>query len=72
MALYLDNPATQSILIKPIAKKISKGLTEIRKFATMIDDGVNGWDEISRGETLALLDELDTQLKDSLKALDRR
>ena len=72
MALYLDNPATQSILIKPIAKKISKGLLEIRKFVSTTEEGVHGWDEILRGETLALLDELEKLTKESLKPLDRR
>jgi hypothetical protein len=68
MALYLDNPATQSILLKPIAKKLSKGLAEIRKFSTEMDDGVNGWDETTRGEVLMLLDEVEKKSKSSLKA----
>lgn len=74
MALYLDNPATQSILIKPIAKKISKGLTEIRNFvSTDVEVGVHGWDATLREETVASLDELEKQLRNSLKASsDRR
>lgn len=72
MSLYLDNPATQSILIKPIAKKITKGLAEIRKFATSMEDDVLGWDESSRGETMSLLDDIEKKMKLSLKASDRR
>jgi hypothetical protein len=68
MALYLDNPATQSILLKPIAKKLSKGLVEIRQFAIDVADGDNGWDETTRGEVLLLLDEVEKKSKGSLKA----
>lgn len=68
MALYLDNSATQSILLKPIAKKVFKGLAEIRKFALEIGDGVNGWEETLRGEVLLLLDDVEKRMKSSLKA----
>jgi len=71
MSLYLDNPATQSILLKPIAKKISKGLDEIRKVASEIEDDVNGWDETIRGEIFMCLDDVDKKLKKSLKAVSR-
>lgn len=68
MALYLDNSATQSILLKPISKKITKGLGEIRKFSTEVEIGVNGWDETTRGEVILLLDEVEQKLKSSLKS----
>jgi hypothetical protein len=68
MGLYLDNLATQSILLKPISKKVSKGLEEIRKMASETPDGVNGWDETIRGEVLLLIDEVEKKLKTSLKA----
>lgn len=68
MALYLDNPATQSILLKPIIKKATKGLDEIRKFSCEIPDGVNGWDETLRGEILLLIDSVEKSVKGSLKA----
>merc|ERR1711865_102291 len=44
MALYLDNPATQNILLKPISKKISKGVEEIRKAVSEVTCGNIGWD----------------------------
>jgi hypothetical protein len=68
MGLYLDNSATQSILLKPISKKVSKGLEEIRKMAGETPDGVNGWDETTRSEVLLLIDEVEKKLKTSLKA----
>lgn len=68
MCLYLDNPATQSILLKPIARKISKGLEEVRKHACETTDGVNGFDETIRGEVLLLIDEVEQRVKSSAKA----
>jgi hypothetical protein len=32
LALYLDNPATQIILLKPVARKITRALEDVRKF----------------------------------------
>lgn len=68
MALYLDNAATQSILLKPITKKIVKGLSEIRNFTSEVELGINGWDETSRGEVFLLLDEVEKKLKAALKS----
>jgi hypothetical protein len=68
MGLYLDNPATQSILLKPISKKITKGLEEVRKAVCEMADGVNGWDEAIRGEVLLLIDEVEKKVKASAKA----
>ena len=69
MKLYLDNPATQSILLKPISRKISKGLDEIRKVVTSgVVSGENGWDESNQGEVLILIDEVEKKLKMSTKA----
>ena len=69
MKLYLDNPATQSILLKPISRKISKGLDEIRKVVTSgVMSGENGWDETLQGEVLILIDEVEKKLKMSAKA----
>eukprot|EP00934_Nitzschia_sp_Nitz4_P007198 Nitzschia sp. Nitz4//scaffold3_size479765//371062//373582//NITZ4_000156-RA/size479765-processed-gene-1.484-mRNA-1//1//CDS//3329550926//7188//frame0 len=69
MALYLDSPATQSILLKPIAKKVSKALEEIRTFSCEISNDVNGWDETTKGEVLLLVEEVTKKLKSSLKAV---
>jgi len=63
MSLYLDNPATQSILLKPIAKKNTKALDEIRKAVCDFPDGENGWDGSIRSEVLLLVDECDKAAK---------
>lgn len=68
MALYLDNTATQSILLKPITKKIVKGLSEIRNVTSEVGLGINGWDETSRGEVFMLLDEVEKKLKAAMKS----
>jgi thiamine phosphate synthase YjbQ (UPF0047 family) len=69
MRLYLDNPATQSILLKPISKKISKGLEEIRKAVVESTNGSNGWEDDIRGEVFLLIDEVEMKLKASAKAV---
>jgi hypothetical protein len=68
MGLYLDNAATQSILLKPISRKITKGLEEIQKAIIEIPTGVNGWDDSVRGDVLLLMDEVGKKVKQSVKA----
>ena len=67
MALYLENPATQSILLKPISRKVAKALEEARKYIGQTADGVNGWDETKRGQMFMLVDEIDELVKKSVK-----
>ena len=67
MALYLENPATQSILLKPISRKVTKALDEARKYISKTVDGTNGWDETKRGEMFMLVDEIDKLVKKSVK-----
>ena len=68
MGLYLDNPATQSILLKPISKKILKALEEIRRAVCHIPDGENGWEDGIRSETLLLVDDLEKATKKAARA----
>jgi conserved oligomeric Golgi complex subunit 3 len=63
MALYLDNSATQSILLKPSIRKITKALEEVRKLMSNIPDGEGGWDESKRGKIFMLIDELEQGVK---------
>jgi conserved oligomeric Golgi complex subunit 3 len=44
MSLYLDNASTQNILLKPVSRKITRALEEIRKVAGKTENGVDGWD----------------------------
>lgn len=68
MSLYLDNTATQSILLKPISKKMNKALEEIRKAVCDISDGENDWDGSIRSETLLLIDDLEKAVKKASRA----
>lgn len=68
MKLYLDNPATQSILLKPIARKITKSLDEMRKGVNIAMDGTNGWDSEVRAEVVTLMDQVEGKVKACVKA----
>eukprot|EP00536_Pseudo-nitzschia_multiseries_P010387 jgi/Psemu1/203134/e_gw1.315.52.1 len=63
MSLYLDNPTTQSILLKPVSKKIAKGLEEIRKAANGMTNGAFGWDDAARIEILGMIDNFEKAVK---------
>jgi len=63
MALYLDNPTTQNILLKPISKKISKGVEEIRKAVSEVTNGNIGWDATIRADVLRIIDDLEKGVK---------
>jgi conserved oligomeric Golgi complex subunit 3 len=69
MGLYLENPATQSILLKPISKKISKALDEIREAVCDSKDGEDDWDGSIRSDTLLLIDELEKAAKKIARAV---
>ena len=63
MALYLDNPATQSILLKPVVRKITRAVDDSRKFIEDAFDGEDGWDEGTREEVLTMLATIETAVK---------
>merc|ERR1719343_1319648 len=63
MSIYLENSTTQSILLKPVSKKISKGLEEIKKSAIGMSDENNGWDESTREEVVGTINDLEKAVK---------
>ena len=63
MALYLDNPATQSILLKPVVRKITRAVDDSRKFIEDAVDGEHGWDEGVREEVMTALKIIETAVK---------
>jgi len=63
MALYLDNPATQSILLKPAGRKLTRATEDARKLIDRIPDGENGWDAEKRAAVLQLIDSMEQVTK---------
>jgi hypothetical protein len=63
MKLYLNNSTTQSILLKPITKKIFKGLEEVRKVVNDVTDGNLGWDATMRADVLCIVDDIEKSVK---------
>jgi len=63
MSLYLENPTTQSILLKPVSKKITKGLEEIRKAMNLTTNEIDGWDDSHRAEILQHSNDLEKLVK---------
>lgn len=70
MSLYMENPATRSILLKPVVRKITRILEEgrmfIREGAVLNDnsDGSNGgWTETSKNEVLKVMDNFEKMIK---------
>jgi conserved oligomeric Golgi complex subunit 3 len=69
MSLYLDNPATQAILLKPVSRKITRGIEEIRKLAQSVDSGVNGWEDEQKGQVVELALLIEEVLKSATKTM---
>eukprot|EP00531_Pseudo-nitzschia_arenysensis_P006063 CAMPEP_0116147324 /NCGR_PEP_ID=MMETSP0329-20121206/17692_1 /TAXON_ID=697910 /ORGANISM="Pseudo-nitzschia arenysensis, Strain B593" /LENGTH=849 /DNA_ID=CAMNT_0003643241 /DNA_START=138 /DNA_END=2687 /DNA_ORIENTATION=- len=63
MGLYLENPTTQSILLKPVSKKISKALEEIKKGVNTATDENSGWDDSIRGDIQQIINDLEKAVK---------
>jgi len=67
MGLYLDNPATQHILLKPVSRKITRALEDVRKMVGKIEKGVSGWDDEQRSEVTELTHLLEQTVKSSTR-----
>ena len=67
MSLYLDNAATQSILLKPVSRKIVRAIEEARKNMEKVKDGQNGWDTAIRIDVLGLMDTMESAVKKAAK-----
>lgn len=66
MTLYLDNPATQSILLKPVSKQIVKSLDQLKKLVSECGDNA-GWDTERREDFEALVTKIENVVKKSSK-----
>ena len=65
MGLYLDNPATQSILLKPVSRKVVRAIEDTKK---EVQAASEGWDDESKAQTLSVLDAMEQKVKASSKA----
>ena len=62
MTMYLENDATRDILLKPIVRKISRVLTDTKRYTSMAKPGTNGW-------TIDIVSEIDLSLKEMQEQL---
>ncbi|CAB9508404.1 Golgi complex subunit 3 [Seminavis robusta] len=60
MGLYLDNPATQNILLKPVSRKVVKAIDEAKK---EVNGASEGWDEETKSGILTALGSLEQKVK---------
>ena len=65
MNLYLENTATQSILLKPVVRKMTRALEESKRFIGDVPDGENGWDAELRADVLKLMESFESKVKAS-------
>eukprot|EP00573_Skeletonema_grethae_P013418 CAMPEP_0201693134 /NCGR_PEP_ID=MMETSP0578-20130828/5813_1 /ASSEMBLY_ACC=CAM_ASM_000663 /TAXON_ID=267565 /ORGANISM="Skeletonema grethea, Strain CCMP 1804" /LENGTH=938 /DNA_ID=CAMNT_0048178611 /DNA_START=71 /DNA_END=2887 /DNA_ORIENTATION=- len=63
MKLYLENSSTQSILLKPVVRKITRALEEARRFIDEVPDDENDWDADLREEVLNSVSTFETRVK---------
>jgi small nuclear ribonucleoprotein (snRNP)-like protein len=65
MNLYLENTATQSILLKPVVRKMTRALEEVKRFIGDVPDEENGWDAELRAEVMKLSESFEAKVKTS-------
>ena len=63
MTLYLENTATQGILMKPVVRKITRTLDEAKRFIGEVPDEENGWESNVRDAVLKLIEEYESKVK---------
>lgn len=66
MGLYLDNPATQSILLKPVSRKIVRAIEEAKKAVQNASE--EDFNEENKAQTMITLDTMEQKIKASSKA----
>jgi hypothetical protein len=63
MKLYLENQSTQSILLKPVVRKITRALEEAKRFIDEVPNDENDWDAELREEVLKCATTFETRVK---------
>lgn len=62
MALYLDNPGTQNILMKPVSRKVTKAVEELRKRIAPLAEPA-GWTQEKKSQAEGLLQGIELAVK---------
>jgi conserved oligomeric Golgi complex subunit 3 len=68
MALYLDNPGTQSILLKPVSRKVARAVEDLRKMVAKVAGDESGWTSDMREKAEESLQAIEQAIKKSAKA----
>ena len=68
MALYLDNPGTQSILLKPVSRKVTRAVEDLRKIVSKSASEETGWTDAKRKQTEESMQAIEQAIKKSAKA----
>ncbi|KAL9191090.1 hypothetical protein ACHAXT_000796 [Thalassiosira profunda] len=63
MTLYLENAATQGILLKPVVRKITRALEDAKRFIGELPGDENGWDAELKAEVLNSMSEYEAKVK---------
>lgn len=64
MGLYMENAATQSILLKPVVRKIVRALDDSKRFVSeCAKEGNSNWDELSKETVFKIIDEIESMIK---------
>jgi small nuclear ribonucleoprotein (snRNP)-like protein len=63
MNLYLENTATQNILLKPVVRKMTRALEDAKRFIGDVPDDENGWDAELRSEVVQMIENFEAKVK---------
>ena len=74
MSLYLENTATQSILMKPVVRKILRALEDSKRYMSEVngennteangsEDDKDGWNPENREQVVKLMSEIETKVR---------
>ncbi len=63
MTLYLENTATQGILLKPVVRKVTRSLEEVKRFIGEVPNEENGWDASVKAKVLECVDDFEAKVK---------
>jgi len=67
MGLYLDNPATQNILLEPISRQLTCATDDVRKLIAQCADGEHGWDVDQRASVNEAVEKIDQVVQRAAK-----